>query len=238
VTGHAPRGEALETLKSRLAAVAGQLDVVVDVTPLDPAHCRPVEQLAPAIRRNRETGGVALRTSRATVMAGEPLSLDLQGIEGRRHVLVDVFGTDGSVRHLPFEGEVVARADRGRLRLGGRGEWPMAGPAGPRLAVVTVSDAALDVGRRGDSSDAGEYLGRLRRAIERAGDGAYAEIASFQVRIAKVSSTADGVAKPRPSSSQSPTGAPDPRCRRIVERGQLGEPLSDADRTFLRNSCR
>jgi hypothetical protein len=41
-----------------------------------------------------------------------------------------------------------------------------------------------------------------------------------------------------PATAPPPRPAPNPRCRAIMERAQIGEPLSDADRAVLRTDCR
>lgn len=244
VTGDAERGAALDRALERLGGLDGAGAVTADVRPLPRAFCRPVEALAGPVRRNRESGpGLTVRTVRATVGTGDPILLDVETPAGDHHLTVDLYLSDGSVRHLmPARGTTAGRPlGGGTRRLGERPAWIAAAPSGRHLVAVIASPSPLELDRRNEVEDADGYLAALDRVLRTYaenddGEKLLAEFTFLETRDARPIPNEKVIRQEKPPPSQS-GNLSKARCSNILARVQLGEPLSDADRAFLRGNC-
>jgi hypothetical protein len=196
-----------------------------DVEMLPAFACKAVEALAPAIRRARDAGGARLLAPpRAEQTAGQQMAVTLRVPAGAR-VTADLFRPPNAVEHLAVTGA----GDRLVIPL------PAGAPPGPRVLSVVMSNGPLDLPPGSVGADAAVYLAALSAALRTTPD-AMADMAAFELRAAA----------PHPSPQAAPASSPPApsrvarpgRCSGILERAQLGEPLSDADRAALRGECR
>jgi hypothetical protein len=133
-------------------------------------------------------------------------------------VTLDLFRLGDTVEHLPTQGATV---DGGNLRVSI--DVPRSATAGPRVLIAVVNSAKL--GTRPQTEKASTYLTALRESVT-ARTAVRADMALLEVRPAPIAVTV--TKKP-----ESPA-----RCAGILSRAQLGEDMSEADRTFLRTECR
>ena len=190
---------------------------------VQPFACRVVDTLAPLVRATRDIPGPRLvNLRRIDVAVGEDASVLLRGPPGAA-VRVDLYLPDGQVEHVG-----------GPARLGPGGELAvtlarLSAPPGPRLLTVVTSAAALDLGTRPAREAAELYLSVMAQAV--------AGGAEMRADLVTLTVTAPVPVAPtiRPAASTPPRPA---RCSAILERAQLGEPPSEADRGFLQSQCR
>ncbi|WP_426955512.1 caspase family protein [Muricoccus radiodurans] len=182
--------------------------------------CEPVDLLAPPVRATRVTAGRLMTLTQREVAAGGTLTLTLRGTGGEA-VLLDLFQPDGTVRHVP----VPAAAAERRVTV----VQPAGSPPGPRLLTALVSPVPLDLGARPTTEPAGPYLAALQRALQ-SGPEVRADVVTFEVRVPPSP-------RPPPRTVAGTSAAPSGRCTAVLQRAQLGEALSDADRALLRTGC-
>jgi hypothetical protein len=164
------------------------------------------------MRRAREGGHPRLLD--APHRDGQRVSATLRQAAGK-YLAADLFSAGNTVEHLV--GAPAANAER---------TIAFATPSpGTRLLTVVLSSTPLDLGKDAGTRNAAAYLAALAEAV-RASPDALADMATFEIRAASIAA---------PVASRPPHN---PRCAGILERAQLGEPLSDADRAILRGECR
>ena len=197
--------------------------------------CAPIEALGASVRQTRASGGRLMAPMQRAVSAGDSLVVTIRG-GASQAVRLDLFQADGMVLHLPVR-PVDARAEELRLSI----PQPAGSAPGPRLLTLVASPAPLDLGARPGAEPAGPYLAALQQAMAAAGP-VRADMAPYEVRAAAAlpvriaappSGLATGLGPGPPSRPPRPS-----RCAGILERAQLGESISDADRAALRAECR
>jgi len=228
ISGIAVRGAEWDALAAAIdktfGASRGLRPGRFDVEMLPAFACRAVEALAPAIRRARDAGGPRLLAPpRAEQTAGQHMAVTLRVPPGTR-VTADLFRLPNAVEHLAVTGA----GDRLVISL------PGGAPPGPRVLSVVMSNGPLDLPPGSVGSDATVYLAALGAAL-RASPDAMADMAAFELRAAapRLPPQAAPASSPQAPSRMARPG----RCSGILERAQLGEPLSDADRAALRGEC-
>ena len=217
-----PSGGVGAVAQRGIATIAPRVDL------LPPFACAPIELVAPAIRRMLSGGDRLLVLQRRVIAGGDNLAVTLQGV-GTADVRIDVFGPAGRVDHVP----IVRTAGSGPMQV----LIPVgADPQGPRLVVALLGPLAL-AGSRPASEATSDYLAALRRAMP-SGAGMRADAAVFDVQggFAGPPPPIPAAAAPRPLTPAAP--AKPARCAGIMERAQMGEAMSDAERAFLRSACR
>ena len=232
IEGQAMPGAALDGL---LQVLRSRSAVAADIQAVAGYQCPPVETLSAALRRNRIGGDrLALRPDRRQAVAGARLPIHADAAPGL-FVVVDAFQPDGSVRHI-------LRSVRGAspAPVTFRVEYPVGAVPGSRLLTAIATPAELDIDARPETEDAAAYLQALGSALGRAGQwpGSHnlASIVLLDIRPAPVRAEPQhSIPRPVAAGARRPNPA---RCGNILERAQLGEALSDADRRFLSSDCR
>ena len=223
VTGLAPPGREFDAFLDRVNAT-GRQTPSLQVERLPAFACRPVEAVAELARRNRASAQpLLLRLEQRVVTAGQRFTAAL-GRADTAVSYVDLYAPDGTVRH-------VVSGSRAPDMVGG----PAPGRDGARLLVAIIAPELLPLGPRPAVERADVYLAALRPALQtaQARQGAElirAEVALFSVRRAATPATAPRAVAPAPDSRPA-------RCGDLVQRFQLGEPLSPTDRATLSARC-
>lgn len=219
IRGLAASGPAWEGFTRQLQGTRGIRVVTFAVDLYPDFACAPIDALATAIRAGLAgaSGGIAL--SPRTPVQGEALTATLSRV-GQQAVRFDLFLPRGAVRHLTPRATLTPSGDV-RVVL----PQPASDAPGPRVLVAIVTPAAVDLGDRPATEQAKPYLDALRQVLP---DGARAEIALFELRAKPV----------QPAATRAPVSAHGGRCSGILERAQLGDTLSEADREYLRAQCR
>jgi hypothetical protein len=217
VTGLAPAGGETDRFMAGLRA-GGRLDD--GIARVDRELCAPISAVASLVRQswNSPATAFALRLDPRDVASGARLRIEVD--TALPAFYVDLYGSDGSVRHL-LHPTPLARP---------RAEWTAALPAGPRLVVGIGAMAPLDLGTRPESERASEYLALLHSRLQNAAPPLAADLAMVTVRAIE-----PAVVK-QPQRRLTPVRSD--RCANIVSRAQLGETLSNAELTALRTECR
>jgi hypothetical protein len=227
--GVALPGAALDGLLDLLRRQLGAVDS--DIEPLEPGHCAAASTIAGMVRAAGQSP-MRLTGPDAPVPAGSRFAAKGPRAPGRA-LYVDLYGADGSVRHLLRQTE--ARAT-GELDI--RFETTASGPPGRHLLVAVAVAEPLELGQHPVSEPASAYLPALQRAFGHLPSGA----PLVAVGMLSLAAPVPVVPPPsRPAPATTPSRAPSlnaARCADIVARVQLGEALSDADRTALRTACR
>ena len=217
VTGFAPPGLDLAALLRQAGGTRGIRVVQGDVRALPAFACPVVELLAPLVRPTR----AAARASplQQAVPADRPLLIALASTGALR---VDVY-QDDTVRHIQ------TRVVNGHVSIPPEA---LSSP-GPRLVTAISSPAPLPLSARPGLEPAGPYLEALREALAGAGP------VEASIMLLDVQPPTSRPAASRPATLKPPATAtaPQGRCAAVLERAQLGEALSEADRTTLRG-CR
>lgn len=254
VSGHALKSAELERASREVRALTGVTKLSARFVTLESFHC-PAAELAASLAPDDGTdrGGIkalALRPAQRGAARGpeQPPGVELDVPEGAAFVYVDLYDSDGSVRHLwPRSAADKGPPPNGRLPLPGPGR-SAGSPPGSRLVMAVASPEPLELGGSA-GNDAAAYLAVLRQALARA-RGASAALTVVRAEPEGVAATKPpapvGAARPRPPAQAArvqPPAAPQvgsggARCGEILQRAQLGEPMSDADRGYLRDSCR
>jgi hypothetical protein len=255
--GHAGAAAPLDALVESLRAVRGVTDVVREVSLLDEAHRAPVDIVKAAVAVN-QTGKINLSIRPAEAAAGSEVSpVKVGGAARSGYLYVDYFRPDGSVLH------VLPRPGVGPPRLKARTELevgPLPAPpaGGTDLLVAVMTSEPLVRALRPEVEWTHAYLPVLKHMLRdlRARKGKNAAAASLAVvagqprRSEEGASTVEQPSPPEdPASPQptplSPPASPEPRaskaagkCGNMLQRLQLGEALSDDDRSFFRRECR
>ena len=114
-------------------------------------------------------------------------------------------------------------------------------PRQPRR-LHTATAGPLDLAQRPAHEHVSFYLPALQRELDRAAENPAAapraELLFFQVLAATTGATPTAGPAPVPTPAPRTPSLSASRCGDIVARVQLGEALSDADRTALRTQCR
>ncbi len=220
VSGYAAAGQELARLLAGLHETGRVIDAVSRV---DRFACASLAVVAPFVRRNWDDGSppLALRLEPDSVAAGGRLAISI--VSRQPALYLDLYQPDGSVRHLlrPTQPGTTVRKPV---------EWTATSPAGPRLLVAMAADNALALGARPDTEQAGDYLDVLRSRLTDAPANVQADLAMVVVR------------PPEPMAIKSPAprqnNVRSERCINIINRAQLGEPLSNAELGALQSECR
>jgi hypothetical protein len=229
VSGPALPGAALDGFASQIRGPDRTVDFATDR--IDRGLCSALEGLGDAVRRSRQHDAFRLIVPDAPVPIDGRLTVTVPAVPDGE-LLVDLYAADGSVHHLA----------RRMIPSGAGGKditvtAPAPAPQGLRVLSVIAAPARLDLSGRPLHESAAAYLQALQGELARVATGApeaRAEIALLSV-IAAVRMAAPP-SPPAPAHARTPS-LNSGRCADIVARTQLGEPLSDADHTFLRMSC-
>jgi hypothetical protein len=225
----------------RIRAIEGVGSVRTSIRLIEQSHCRPIEPVAALLRTNRTSESrLTIRPARPMISETQPLDLEGQAPTASVFLTIDLYELDGTVRHLAAGASRPVNVNGRKLQLGERGEWPITGPPGQRLVVAIASAKPLDLGQRKASEPAAEYLAALRSALARAAsaqpDPLIADVTLFETRAAAKPVQASDRRRETPSTTPAePQSQP---CGNILERAQLGETLSDADRAVLQSRCK
>ena len=231
ITGMALPGPGLDRLLRQAGAPRAlrPADPAIEVLP--PSACGPLAALGDSVRRTRASVGRIIRLTNGQPEAGGGLALLLQGAAGRS-VALDAYRSGGAVQHL-----TVQPLEQGTdLRL----SLTLPGPPGRLVLAALAGPPTPGVAGRPGTEPAGVYLAVLRPVIA-ASPGLWADLAVLDVRPVAVPPRVALPPAARPQRASVPA-APRPArfngCGGILERAQLGEALSDADRVTLRTGCR
>ncbi|WP_201306087.1 caspase family protein [Roseomonas harenae] len=223
VVGLAPAGADWDGFR-QMGATRGLRIGTSRVELLPPFACEPIEVLGESVRATRDATGNLMTLSPRKVTAGGTLTVALQGAAGQA-IALDLFGTDGMVQHVPVR---PVATGNGNVRVSI--PQPGGSPPGPRLLTALVSPTPLELGNRPSVEPASSYLAALRPLLQ-AELAVRTDVATYELRAAVTA-----VAAPARPAAVSP--ARSARCATILEKAQLGETLSDAERARLRAECR
>jgi hypothetical protein len=220
VSGQTSADDAFDAFLRRLREPDRRIDDAAE--PLGPGYCSVIDTVFHWVRRG-DSGALRLTVPGAPIPAGSKLAIVVRGAPAGA-LIADVYARNGTVTHLlrrnvPHGGDVTIDA-------------PAQGPPGSRLLVAIATPALPDLTRRPDTENASVYLPYLQHELSRAaGDGS-----SVRAEVALLSVAPAPVPPPEAVRSRGPALNP-AKCSDIVSRFQLGEAVSDAERTFLRTSC-
>ncbi|HUB48017.1 MAG TPA: serine/threonine-protein kinase [Acetobacteraceae bacterium] len=220
VSGLAPAGQEL----NRLLAELSRLDrIAEDVTRVGRFACKPMATMDALVRQTWDAGPstFAIRLDQREVVSGARLGIDVATTLPALYV--DLYQGDGLVHHL-LRPSAPGRPGAPHV------EWMATPPPGPRLVVAIGSASPLDLGARPEAEKAADYLTLLQTELQRSGMAASADVAVVTVRAAEA--VGRNAPKPHPANVRSD------RCANIVSRVQMGETLTDAERTTLSTECR
>jgi hypothetical protein len=195
-----------------------RLGAVTDrVEPVDPFACAPLDAFAGPFAAGRgDPERIALGLHPAEAKSGTTVRLDY--VTALPVVALDVYRPDGAVEHI-------AQPARSQGAGGGSLDWTARLAAGRYLVAAVASDSALLSRARSEREPAATYLSALR-------GGHAAAAVAFAVLTVEP-------AEPKAAKPAAPHLNPrSERCANILSRVQLGEILSDAERTALRTECR
>jgi hypothetical protein len=226
ITGIAARGADWDSFIRAVGAARGIRVGSPGVEFLPDFACQATDALAPAVRHAREGGRARLlEAPKREIVAGQRIAATIRQAAGK-YLTADLFSAGDAVEHI------VAAPEPGAERL-----LSMAAPAsGSRVLTVVLSSTPLEIASGAANKGAGAYLAALRDAVLAAPD-ALADMAAFDIHPARPLA-APVLAAPALASPATPRAPRNPRCAGILERAQLGEPLSDTDRATLRADCR
>lgn len=189
-------------------------------------QCAALEAVANHVRRSRDANGLRIAPPGTSIAVGSPLGVTVRGVPAGT-LYVDLFAADGSVRHLPRQ--IVPHGSAG-------GDVdvtaPAPGPPGRYLLVAFALPGNMTLPERAANLGASDYVDALRREAARTpvdGAEAHADVAMVSIVPARAAAQPSPLRLPNLNAQ---------RCADIVARVQLGEALSDADRTVLQTSCR
>ena len=241
VSGLASAGQGLDRLLAGLRDIGPLTD---EIALVDQFACAPITAVAAFVRQSWDSVPPAfvLRPAQREVASGAHLGIDVS--TARPILYVDLFQSDGSVRH-------VARPPRSGAASKPHADF-VAGPgAGPALIVAIGSAVALDLGVRPEAERAVDYLAVLRSRLQAAVAPPFADVAMVTVLpaapiVGKPLPAEPAVGKPRPNEQAIVKPSPQAhsqslrsgRCANIISRAQLGETLSDDELAALRTECR
>jgi serine/threonine protein kinase len=232
VSGLALPGASFQRFLKDLKSGDRRIDVTTDN--LSATTCGVAGTVAQSLRSIPGGRSFRLTPFGTSLNAGSQIAVPLAPVESRAgssagsgNVYIDLYAADKTVRHL------LQRAVSGDATI------PITAPsqAGEYLLVTIQSSSPLELGHRPDRDSAANYLHDLQTAIARL-PPENLQIATglgLMHVIATPPQVHPAVAKPAPSPTRSLNAA---RCADIVGRVQLGETLSNADRTVLQTACR
>ena len=224
ISGLAPNGQDLDRL---LAALRDLGRVAEDITRVDRFACGPLTAMDSLVSQTWDATPptFAIRLDQREVASGTRLKIDVATTLPALYV--DLFPSDGSVRHLLRPAK---SGKTGKLHV----EWIAGSTPGPSLIVAIGSVTPLDLGARPDTERAAAYVAALQAGLQHSAVPTFADVAVVIVHPAEptVVSTIAKTPQPRPTNLRSD------RCTNIVSRAQLGETLTDAERAELRTDCR
>ncbi len=229
IRGLAAVGPQWDKFVTQMSATPGVRLAPSDINTLPSFACSAVNELSEVLRRTREqVSGPMLMPVQREWAAGDTMSVVLHGTSVNT-VLLDLYRPDGTVVHLPASHP--ARAGDG-LRLS------LTVPAGltpgrQMLTAIAGTSAAWVLGSRPSVEPSAAYLAFLRSILV-PDEPARADMVMVVLRQAKIPTPP---VRAPVQSARSSSASPPSRCGSILERAQLGDPLSDADRAALR-SCR
>ena len=227
-----PRARTLDGIEpcslpeGRIKAVRGFRPNAPAVETLPPFACEVLQVLGAAVRQTREKVGKLIRLPARDFAADLDFGLKEARVPVPFPVRFDMFRPDGTVQHLAVHSWA---GEGGERRF--QAALPAAPAAGSRLLVVLAGTEALKLGVRPRSEPTGFYLAALREALPSVGIAA--DVALFEQRpvpVTRARATTRLPAAPMPASSL--------RCAAVLQRAQLGEAMSDAERAFVRAQCR
>lgn len=232
VSGPALPGAVFDTFVGQLRGPDRSVNVAT--VSLNPAYCPVIAVLADLVGRSRENGPLRLAMPDAAVPVRSGFVVTAHSVPAGV-LYVDLYGTDGAVRHLLRR---AVTSGTGSVQV----DAVASGPPGQHLMVAIATAAPPDLAQRPATENATAYLQSLQNELARMTTGA-ATPARAEIAIPPVVTAAPATALPaRPQEMVSaPSHGPslnNSRCREIVARVQLGEALSDADRSALRNLCK
>ncbi|HYZ22118.1 MAG TPA: caspase family protein [Rhodopila sp.] len=232
VSGPALPGSALDAFLQRFGASG--LRVGVSTQRLDRGLCPPLTAVADLVRQTRNRNALTLVVPDVPVPAGGSLMATVRNVPPGA-LYMDLYAADGSVQHL--RRNVVPDTKGGT-------DVPVtaivSGPPGPRLLVVISVPAALNLAQRPAQESMAAYLPALWREMDNvvAGDPPpRAEVATLSVIAGAPPSPPSPPREPAVRPQPHVAGRNDARCAAIIERVQLGEGLSSADREVLQTVC-
>jgi hypothetical protein len=220
VSGLAPAGPDL----NRLLAALNRLDrTAEDITRVGRFACRPMATVDPLVRQTWDAGPstFAIRLDQREVASGARLGIDVATMLPALYI--DLYQGDGLVHHL-LHPSASGRPAAPHV------EWIATLPPGPRLVVAIGAATPLDLGARPEAEKAVDYLALLQTELPRSATASSADIAVVTVRTPETA--VRNAPKPHPANVRSE------RCANIVSRVQMGETLTDAERTTLSTECR
>ena len=220
VSGLAPAGQELNRL---LAELSRSDRIAEDITRVGRFACTPMATVDPLVRQTWDGGPsiFAIRLDQREVASGATVGIDVATTLPALYV--DLYQGDGLVHHL-LRPSASGRLDRTHA------DWIAALPPGPRLVVAIGSAAPFELGARPAAEKAANYLALLQTELQRSGMASSADIAVVTVRAAE----AAGRNAPIPHQAN----VRSERCANIFSRIQMGETLTDAERTTLSTECR
>jgi hypothetical protein len=222
LSGLALRDDAWNRFQAAAKAIQGVTALTVDVDPVGAYACPAIAVVARFMESEQQGAGhLEIRSEARQLPVGARLNVVVPAARDV-DVRLDMFHPDGSVTHL-----VTARQG-GEVRA----SESAAGPIGSRLLVGLATPVPLGLAPRPAKEPAGPYLKELRDALSHAQELSTAPILAGLTTIEVRSSPSAASGAPRPPQTSSG------RCAAILERLQLGEVLSNADRTILQTDCR
>jgi hypothetical protein len=218
--GLARGGEPWDDLMRRMQSVRSLRIGRPAVEMLPAFACDVVDVLGPEVRDTRFSANRQLIVPpRVGVVTGGTLTITLHQAAPEQ-IQLDVFQAGGTVQHL---------SPRLMDRTGDDARYAVALPklgAGQYVLAAMAADTPFAPGARPAAEPTAPYLVALRAAIS--GRSVRADLMVFEV---------PPTARPPAVPVAAASPARPPRCSAILERAQLGEPVSDSDRAFLRGAC-
>jgi hypothetical protein len=229
LTGVALPGSPFDTFLGQLRGLGHPIDIATER--LVPGHCAALAAVADLVRHSRQRSALRMTFPDTPVSVGDKLSVTIQAA-GDEALYVDLYTADGAVQHL-FRRSI--HDSRGGADVSASAI--AAGPPGQRLLVAIAGITPLNLAQRPPTENGATYLLALQREMDRVDSDAIrlrAEIAllSFVAKLPQIRQAPVVPASPRIPNLNAA------RCADIVGRVQLGEALSDADRSVLRTACR
>ena len=229
VSGPAQPGTAFDSFLRQIRGSDLAVDVATDR--LEPGQCPALAVIADRVRRSRAGNALHLIAPDAPVPVGNRMTLTVAAVvDGALYI--DLFAADGSVQHL-LRRIVPPGSNGSDVAVAAL----VTGPPGQGLLVAFATPVPLNLQQRPATENASAYLPVLRGELARKAPGGSeprAEIA--MVSIIPGPRPAAVATMPASTRSRLP-GLNDARCADILARFQLGEALSDADRSVLQSSC-
>jgi len=226
LSGWALPGEPWNRFRHEAGSIDGVTSVDTNVGMLAPFACGAVDTVSRFVAaKDRTNGGLTVRPDSHQVSAGRRLGIAVDG-NALKAVRLDMYQPDGVVIHLRV----------GRQNGTVRADESLAAPYGPRLLVALSTPDPLDLGTRPSKEPSEAYLRTLNDALRGMTADEHSAVSAgvAVIDVRPPSTTPGGQAGPAKSAGKSLS----PRCVAILQRLQLGETISDADRAALNADCR